>query len=223
MDDEKKLIGMAYIRRFPRQTGCDEGNKYDEETRQRKNGNDWLQNVLSCGNPNRISEDLGVALRTFEDLKEKLEPEISGPKTKPAEVNEIIATFLMVLITGCGFRGAKSKLGRSKSTISAHFWKCAKAFFEKVYGDEIDDLLVERGGHRYVRENEKFQPFGAIRGAGDGCLIATHCLEIDAARMRSRKGYTARNVLQSLILIYFICFVILEERVVQMTPKFSTN
>ena len=61
---------MLIAARFPRQLGIDQGEKYYEESEDRKNGKAWIQRVLTCSNVLRVKEDLGIHLETFEDLKQ---------------------------------------------------------------------------------------------------------------------------------------------------------
>jgi hypothetical protein len=194
--DERSVVTTSLLvaARFPRQCGIDEGPKYSDEAEDRKQGRAWITRVLTCSNINRVKEDLGVELQTFEDLKEKLAPYLCSSKWRYEDLDEVVGVFVHVLMKGGGFNSIKSKLGRSKSTISLYFWRCACAFFEKIYPEEICGLSEARGGHPHVTENPTFRWFGSVCGAGDGCLIPVQCYQEDAARMRCRKGFTARNV-----------------------------
>lgn len=108
--DEKALLGVvALATRYPTQFRLIEESKHQDEAEARETKSDWLHRIFACENPQRFKEELGVQQTTFDALKEAMLPSLANSLLQPQSqvyIDEVIATFLLVLLIDGGFRTA---------------------------------------------------------------------------------------------------------------------
>jgi len=202
-DDQMGLISLiALALEYPTQFGLTEGPMHPDEAEARHHQNDWLHRVLTAENPRRCKDEVGVLKPTFDALKEAMKVsllEVVPHCRQPSEcgdflsLDEIIVSFLLVLMMGGGFRNAANRLGRSYASVHHSFWIAVHAFLKSVYREEVQ-FIPNLGAHPKIVNESKYHCFGQVRGAGDGIYIATIPYAIDKPRMMNRKGYASQNV-----------------------------
>jgi hypothetical protein len=186
-------LGCVLAFRFPRQTGLDRGFFY-RGLESYVPGYEWVQGCLMSPNPDRMKRDIGVYPTTFSRLYDEIEPYLQHLQQRDVTLEEMLATFLMILISGGGFRNTCRQLQRSKSTVSESFWTIAKIFISHVYPKFVKMSDPHATPHSIILNDPRYQFFGNCIGAGDGTYIKCHVCQCDMSRMRCRKGFTAQNV-----------------------------
>jgi hypothetical protein len=79
-------------------------------------GEAWLLELL-CGHPNRICTELGVSLEVFSNLVQELR-DIGYQNSRNVSLEEQLAIFLYMCVTGLTIRHVGERFQRSNETIS---------------------------------------------------------------------------------------------------------
>ena len=79
-------------------------------------GEAWLLELL-CGHPNRIRTELGVSLEVFGNLVQELR-DIGYQNSRNVSLEEQLAIFLYMCVTGLTIRHVGERFQRSNDTIS---------------------------------------------------------------------------------------------------------
>jgi hypothetical protein len=79
-------------------------------------GEAWLLELL-CGHPNRIRTELGVSLEVFGNLVQELR-DIGHRNSRNVSLEEQLAIFLYMSVTGLTIRHVGERFQRSNETIS---------------------------------------------------------------------------------------------------------
>jgi hypothetical protein len=79
-------------------------------------GEAWVLELL-CGHPNRIHTELGVSVEVFSNLVQELR-DIGYQNSRNVSLEEQLAIFLYMCVTGLTIRHVGERFQRSNETIS---------------------------------------------------------------------------------------------------------
>lgn len=141
---KKKIVVVSILAflldRYPRQFQIDEGDKYRNDL-EYIGGARWIQLSLSCPNPERMKEDVGVYPGTFYTICNEIAPHLhlSALKRHDVSLQEMVATFLMINVTGGGtLMIGTLKSFRLRSQFFPRLSRCKKNFAKiKIYHSSL--------------------------------------------------------------------------------------
>jgi hypothetical protein len=188
-------------------------------------GNAWTQELI-YGHPDRIYTELGMRLHVFLVLLAELR--LNGLEdTKYITLEESLAIFLYMCVTGLSFDHVAERFQHSKSTISEYIsFALLPAFFSYInirhFHRILDALSAPEFYDKYVQlptaddpvppeilSNKKWYPFFEdVLGALDGTHINCCLSAADRQAARDRKGGVTQNCLavvsMSMQFLYFV-------------------
>jgi len=170
-------------------------------------GEAWLIELL-LGHPERIRCELGMHAHVFTRLVDTLR-ELKHDDSKFVSLEEQVAIFLYMSVTGLSIRHTSERFQRSNETISQYvvfsstnptlsryfhkmvsIFSSAPFYTTHVHMPTPDEVQTE------IRNNPRFWPYfkNAI-GALDGSHIHAAPGLMDRAAFRNRKGFVSQNCL----------------------------
>lgn len=160
-------------------------------------GQGWVEELLS-GHPERIRCELGVQRHTFLALIAVLR-ELGYGSSKHVSLEEQLAIFLYMSVTGLTIRHAGERFQRSNETISLYFRHMlliisSHPFFTRhvilpIAGTPVSDVI------RYSLNNRFWPWFRGAQGALDGSHFHTAPPLKERPNYRNRKGFLSMNCL----------------------------
>jgi hypothetical protein len=81
-------------------------------------GQEYVDNLLNCGNPTRIRNQLRMELETFYLLRNWLVDNTELNASRHVSVEEKLVIFIFIASSGASNRRAQEQFNRSSSTIS---------------------------------------------------------------------------------------------------------
>jgi hypothetical protein len=81
-------------------------------------GQEYVDNLLNCGNDIRIRDQLRMRLNTFYLLRDWLVNNTKLKGSQRVSIEEKLVTFIYIASTGASNRQAQERFNRSSSTIS---------------------------------------------------------------------------------------------------------
>ena len=155
---------------------------------------EYISELLSCGNENRIQRVLGMKLEVFQFLCLELTKRGSLAPSKFISVEEQVAMFLYAIVRSATNRDIQERFQHSGETVSRYFHAVLQALNELV--PDYIKLPDENQLPTAIASNSKFYPFFKnCIGALDGTHIAAKVPADQAAAFRNRKGFLSQNVL----------------------------
>jgi hypothetical protein len=157
-------------------------------------GGEYINEVMSCGNPKRIQQVLRMKLEVFQFLCSELQTKGGLAPSRHVSVEEQVAMFLCAIAHSDTNREIQERFQHSGETVSRYFHVVLQALNRLVpcyirlpSADEIPTTIAS---------NPKFYLFFSnCIGALDGTHIAAKVPAPEAAAFRNRKGYLSQNVL----------------------------
>ena len=162
-------------------------------------GEAYTQEILSCGHEERIFECFHMSLQTFKLLCQKLRYGFYLKDTRYTSVEQQVHIFLFITTTASSNRTTQERFQHSSETISCIFRKVLTAinaissqYIRHASAGNTDLSIIPPE----IQGNPKLTPFfNNCLGAIDGSLIPIKVSSSQAAVNRTRKGFTAQNVL----------------------------
>jgi hypothetical protein len=197
------LLLLALFQRRPRTTN------------RRWTGQEVVDDLLNCGNPTRIHNQLRMELGTFFQLRDWLVLNTALKDSSPessrfVSVEEKLLIFVYIASTGASNRATQERFNRAPSMISRYILISViptKLINYSSFHEVIDALLLLYKSNctlpyntlttpTRISESFKYSPyFNDCLGALDGTHIEMHIpLELQP-RYRNRKGTLSQNVL----------------------------
>jgi hypothetical protein len=178
-------------------------------------GEGWVLELLT-GHPERIRCELGMHREVFGALIEELR-EIGHTNSRIVSLEEQVAIFLHICITGVAIRHAGERFQRSNDTMSRYatvswilflvyvIFYCSFRYFRKIvtifssppfYTAHVRQPVASDPIPPQIRGNSKFFPFfkDAV-GAIDGSHIHSSPPASMREACRNRKGFISQNCL----------------------------
>lgn len=158
-------------------------------------GRMWVDELLE-GHPDRIYCELGVRKEVFRELVRVLHA-FGITDSRYVTLEEQLAIFLYMSVTGLTTRHTGERFQRSNDTISKYFRKMLIAFSsEPFYTTYVTLPNANTPPSRRIRRNNKMWPFfDHALGALDGSHIPCAPPAIERPAHRNRKGYVSQNCL----------------------------
>ena len=192
-------------------------------------GEAWVQELIH-GHPDRICTELGVRLHIFLALVFTLRTKCGLTDSKYIQLEEQVAIFLYMSVTGLSIRHVGERFQRSNETISKYilffilfyldefFVHCYGRYFilimnalssPEFYNEYVKLPEARASTPQFIRSNPKYSPFfdmalGAIDGTHINCCPST----AERQTSRNRKGGLSQNCLActsfDLRFLYFV-------------------
>jgi hypothetical protein len=169
-------------------------------------GKQYVDDLLSSGNSQRVIDVLRMPLETFFTLRDWCIEHDHLQPTRHISVEEQLVIFLKIVGENASNRIAQDRFQHSGETISRVFNTVLDAIL-KLYPEVVkqpsNDIVPVR-----IRNDSKMYPYfkGCI-GAADGTHIHAHVHEHDMIRFRNRKGDISQNVLGICSFDELFCYV----------------
>lgn len=158
-------------------------------------GQMWVEELLD-GHPNRIYCELGLRKEVFRDLIRVLR-NFGVSDSKYVSLEEQLAIFLYMSVTGLTIRHTGECFQRSNDTISKYFRKMLLVFSSPPFYTTYTLLPnANTPPSRRLRRNKKLWPFFQhALGAIDGTHIPCAPASFERGSYRNRKGFVSQNCL----------------------------
>lgn len=158
-------------------------------------GQGWVDELLD-GHPGRIRCELGVEREVFVELIQVLRNFGHG-SSRYVTLEEQLAIFLYMSVTGLTIRHTGERFQRSNETISKYFQRMLLIFSSAPFYTKYVNLPDANTppSHR-IRRNKKMWPFFEhALGALDGSHFACAPPSLERPSHRNRKGFVSQNCL----------------------------
>ncbi|ESK82974.1 nuclease harbi1-like [Moniliophthora roreri MCA 2997] len=167
----------------------------------------WVQELMK-GHPRCIYTELGVRLHVFITLVITLCSMSYADSQKGVTVEEQLAIFLYMCVTGLSVRHVGERFQWANGTITHYFCLMCEALSgPEFYNQYVSLPNADDPPSPYLNNNPKFWPFfkGCL-GALDGSHIASSPAAADQSNSRNRKGFVSQNILAACsFLLQFLC------------------
>ena len=162
-------------------------------------GQAYTQEILESNHEERILECLHMPLATFQCLCQNLRQKRLLKDNRYTTIEHQVHIFIFICTTGSSNRTTQERFGHSPETISRIFRQVVEAinhlsaeYIQPVsaWNTNLDLVPPE------IQNSTKLYPFFKdCIGAIDGSLVPLVVSQDEAAASRTRKGFTAQNVL----------------------------
>jgi len=154
----------------------------------------YIDELMTCDNPERIQQVLRMKLDVFQFLCSELKSKGGLVDSKFVSVEEQVAMFLFTIARASSNRDVQERFQHSGETVSRHFHAVLEAIDRLIpYYIKLPDPQTIPTA---ITSNPKFYNFfNNCIGALDGTHVAAKVPEEEAAAFRNRKGYLSQNVL----------------------------